>query len=271
MSKNVRYSITVDVPEGVNPVTFKSKIESLYSDMCEFPVDEECQFKNCFKLFHGAPCFVVDGAMIAVVRGDYIDWNYGTTLYRPFFISGWCSCSDDERECFLKALGKSGLKVSWEKDRGVFIQPKFKQGDLVSFGPRYLGSVEGWKDGMVTVAWYYDKRLGDLHEGYHQIADSTNARFLTDGEKELLVNKLFDLGYKIIDGQLKKLPFRVELDKVFYTVSFSRMGGLTVEERPELNNEACDRLWGNGNYFLTVDAAWDAARKVKELLLNLRE
>lgn len=271
MSKSVRCSITVDVPEGVNPVTFKSKIESLYSGMCDFPVDEECQFKNCFKLFHGAPCFVVDGTMIAVVRGDYIDWNYGAALYRPVFTDVWRSCSDDERGSFLKALGKSGLEVSWKKSRGAFIQPKFKQDNLVSFGPRCWGKVEGWRDGMVTVLWYLDKESGKLHEGYRQIKDSTNARFLTDGEKELLVNKISDLGYEIIDGQLKKLPSRVEVGNPFYTVYFHYMGGISVSKKIERNNKACYRLWENGNYFLTADAALDAAHKVKELLLNLRE
>lgn len=232
------------------------------------PADEECHFKNCFYLHNGCPCFIDNGVVTALLRGDHVEWGEDGALSVIPILE---PCSDSERDKLIKALSKSGLKASWEKGRGAFIQPKFKQGDLVNFGPHCWGKVEGWCDGMVTVDWYLDKELGKLHEGYHQIEDSTNARLLTDGEKELLFNCLSDLGYKYVDGQLKKAPSRVEVGNPFYTVYFHYMGGISVSKKIERNNEACDRFWERGNYFHSVNEALYAAQRIRELLLDLRE
>lgn len=269
MSNNIRFSVTVDIPEGVNPVTFKREVSKLVDDLFgNTPADEKCHFKSCFHLYNGYPCFIEGGVVKALLRGEHVEWDVDGVLS---VIPTLEPCPDSARDQLIKALSKSGLKVRWEKGKGVFIEPKFKQGDLVNFGPHCWGKVEGWRDGMITISWYLDKELGKLREGYHQIEDSTNALLLTDGEKELLFNCLSGLGYKYVDGQLEKKRSQVEWGEVFYTVRFSHMGGITVREWTERNDDVCDLLWENGNYFRTMDAAWDAARKVRVLLLNLRE
>lgn len=234
------------------------------------PADERVPIKDCFKIYNGKPCFIENGVVTAIICGEYADWSPAGVLPGVNKDDLWF-CPNLERERLLVALDKSGLKASWRKGRGAFIQPKFKQGDLVSFGPRCWGKVEGWRDGMVTVDWYLDKERGNLYEDYHQIEDSTNARLLTDGEKELLFNCLSSFGYKNVDGQLVKVPFRAEEGKKFYMFYIHYQGNISVEERIERRNDTCDRLWENGNYFRTVDSAWDAVRKVGDLLLNLRK
>lgn len=234
------------------------------------PADERVPIKDCFKIYNGKPCFVENGVVTAIISGEYVDWSPEGVLPSVNKDALWF-CPNPERERLLVALDRSGLKASWKKGRGAFIQPKFKQGDLVNFGPRCWGKVEGWRDGMITVDWYLDKELGKLHEGYHQIENSTNARLLTDGEKELLFNCLSDLGYKYVDGQLKKVFSRVEVGNPFYTVYFHYMGGISVSKKIERNNEACDRFWERGNYFHSVNEALYAAQRIRELLLDLRE
>lgn len=271
MSNNIRFSVTVDIPEGINPVTFKREVSKLTDDLLgKTPADERVPIKDCFKIYNGKPCFVENGVVTAIISGEYVDWSLEGVLPSVNKDALWF-CPNPERERLLVALDRSGLKASWEKGRGAFIQPKFKGGDLVNFGPHCWGKVEGWYDGMVTVDWYLDKELGKLHEGNHQIEDSTNARLLTDGEKELLDYCLSGFGYKVVNGRVEKGRSRAEEGKKFYMFYIHYQGNISVEERIERRNDTCDRLWKNGNYFRTVDSAWDAARKVGDLLLNLRK
>lgn len=273
MSKNIRYSITVDVPEGVNPVSFKSKIESLYDGMSESPADEERQFKNCFKVFYGSPCFVEDGTVTAALIGDYVDWNGGAAIFSvPDIPDADTLCSDENRMRFLQALSKSGLEFySKKRSSGEpSIRSKFHRGDYVCFGPYCWGCVEGRHDGMVSVYWYYNPKSDKFSSTFHLVNDATYAYVLTNEEKQSLIDKMELQGYRVVNDRLDKVGFRAKKGREFYTVGINYVGHVIVTERIEDEGKICSVLYNSGNYFQYMDEALEAAKRVEKALFDFR-
>jgi len=172
-----------------------------------------------------------------------------------------------------KAIVK-GKSVMFEKEEKEELQ-EFKDGDVlvvVVNGKRHNAFIYKGSDVLGFHLFY----AGINADGNLLIYDSSNGRwgneilsYATEEEKQLLFDKMKEQGlrWNAEEKRVEKIRWRAKKGGDYYFIDVD----LTVKSLDDTYSTFDNKLWDALNYFRTQEQATEAARRIREALLQYHE